>query len=100
MKRWTRRAAQSLRNWWRPGKKRVIFWSAKIITGGETTSDWVVRLFPNRADYRYRGRVHETIDASILASGARLQQTQIRIDHDFSSDHEARRRRTSGTYKF
>ena|SRR5579875_795824 len=60
----------------------------------ETASrDYVVRLFPNRADYRYRGRVHETIDASILAGGGRLQKTGIRIDHNFSSNPEARRRK-------
>lgn len=56
-------------------------------------TDHVVRLFPNRPDYRYRGRVHETIDASILTGGGRLLKTDIRIDHKFSSDREARRRR-------
>ena len=57
------------------------------------TRDYVVRLFPNRPDYRYRGRVHETIDASILAGGGGLQKTGVRIDHDFSSDADARRRK-------
>jgi glycosyltransferase involved in cell wall biosynthesis len=57
------------------------------------TKDYVVRLFPNRPDYRYRGRVHETIDASILSGGGRLCKTGIRIDHNFSSDREARRRK-------
>jgi glycosyltransferase involved in cell wall biosynthesis len=55
--------------------------------------DYVVRLFPNRPYYRYRGRVHETIDASILAGGGRLIQTDIRIDHNFVSDRETRRRK-------
>jgi glycosyltransferase involved in cell wall biosynthesis len=55
--------------------------------------DYVVRLFPNRPDYRYRGRVHETVDASILAGGGRLRKTCIRIDHNFSLDKEARRRK-------
>ncbi len=60
----------------------------------ETSStDYVVRLFPNRPEYRYRGRVHETIDASILAAGGRLHRTGIRIDHKFSSDREARRQK-------
>ena len=54
-------------------------------------TDYVVRLFPNRPNYRYRGRVHEIIDRSILAGGGRLHQTDIRIDHSFSSDREARR---------
>lgn len=56
-------------------------------------TDYVVRLFPNRPDYRYRGRVHETIDNSILSAGGRLHKTDIRIDHNFSSDPDARRRK-------
>ncbi|MGA3027787.1 MAG: glycosyltransferase [Bryobacteraceae bacterium] len=56
-------------------------------------TDYVVRLFPNRPDYRYRGRVHETIDTSILSGGGRLLRTGIRIDHEFSADREARRRK-------
>ena len=55
--------------------------------------DYVVRLFPNRPDYRYRGRVHETIDAAILAGGGQLHKTALRIDHRFSSDRETRRRK-------
>ena len=57
------------------------------------TTDYVVRLFPNRPNHRYRGRVHETIDASILSGGGRLHQTDIRIHHNFSSDREARCRK-------
>jgi len=57
------------------------------------TTDYCVRLFPNLPRYRYRGRVHETIDASILAAGARLRQSGIRIDHHFAADREARRRK-------
>lgn len=57
------------------------------------TTDHVVRLFPNRPDYRYRGRVHETIDAAILAGGGRLVRTAIRIRHDFASNPDSRRRR-------
>jgi glycosyltransferase involved in cell wall biosynthesis len=56
-------------------------------------TDYVVRLFPNRPNYRYRGRVHEIIDASILSGGGRLIKTDIRIDHSFSSDRGARRRK-------
>jgi glycosyltransferase involved in cell wall biosynthesis len=58
-----------------------------------STRDYAVRLFPNRPSHRYRGRVHETIDASILAGGGRLHKTGIRIDHRFASDREARRRK-------
>jgi glycosyltransferase involved in cell wall biosynthesis len=56
-------------------------------------TDYVVRLFPNRSDYRYRGRVHETVDASILAGGGLLRKTGIRIDHRFCSSREERRRK-------
>jgi glycosyltransferase involved in cell wall biosynthesis len=56
-------------------------------------TDYVVRLFPNRPDYRFRGRVHETIDASILQSGGELRRPGIRIHHDFAPDPEERRRK-------
>jgi len=59
----------------------------------DPTTDYVVRLFPNRESYRYRGRVHETIDASILSGGGRLDKSGIRIDHNFASDRETRRRK-------
>ena len=61
--------------------------------GQEATADHAIRLFPNRPSYRYRGRVHETVDDSILAAGGRLLRTEIRIDHDFACDAETRRRR-------
>jgi glycosyltransferase involved in cell wall biosynthesis len=57
------------------------------------TTDYVVRLFPNRSDYRFRGRVHETVDASITAAGGCLKKTAIRIDHDYCADPEVRRRK-------
>jgi glycosyltransferase involved in cell wall biosynthesis len=59
----------------------------------EPAIDHAVRLFPNRPGYIYRGRVHETIDASILAGGGCLRTSNIRIDHRFSPDPESRRRR-------
>ncbi len=59
----------------------------------QPTVDYVVRLFPNRPHYRYHGRVHETIDASILSAGGRLLKTGICLDHNFSCDPEARRRK-------
>jgi glycosyltransferase involved in cell wall biosynthesis len=56
-------------------------------------TDYVVRLFANRPNRRYHGRVHETVDASILAGGGRLHQSGIRIDHNFAADREARHRK-------
>jgi glycosyltransferase involved in cell wall biosynthesis len=57
------------------------------------TTDYVVRLFSNRPNHRYRGRVHETIDASILSGGGRLHETGICLEHTFSADREARHRK-------
>jgi Flp pilus assembly protein TadD len=37
--------------------------------------------------------VHETIDAAILSGGGRLHRTSIRLEHKFSLDPEARRRK-------
>ncbi len=64
-----------------------------VTTLTTTKLDHAVRLFPNRPEYRYRGRVHETVDASILAAGGRLATTAIRIQHSFATDPESRRRR-------
>lgn len=59
----------------------------------QVMTDYPLRLFPNRPGYRYRGKVHETVDASILARGGQLLRSAIRIDHDFAVDPEARRKR-------
>jgi len=56
-------------------------------------TDYVVRLFPKRLNPRYRGRVHETVDASIEAGGGKLIRTAVRIDHSFKADADARRRK-------
>lgn len=58
-----------------------------------STTDHVVRLFLNRPNYRYNGRVHETVDASILAGGGRLVPTGIRLNHMFASSAEKRRQK-------
>jgi glycosyltransferase involved in cell wall biosynthesis len=63
------------------------------LLNGVSTVDQVVRVFPNRANYRYRGRVHETIDASILAGGGILLESGMRIDHNFASGRESRCRK-------
>jgi len=59
----------------------------------KTTTDYVVRLFPNRPHHRYRGRVHETIDTAILSGGGRLRKSDVRIEHMFAADRESRRRK-------
>jgi glycosyltransferase involved in cell wall biosynthesis len=43
--------------------------------------DHAVRLFSHRPSFRYEGRVHETIDGTILASGGRLRRSGIVLNH-------------------
>lgn len=57
------------------------------------TTDYVVRLFPNRPEYRFRGRVHETVDRSILGAGGRLQRSSVYLNHFFLHDEAERRRK-------
>jgi glycosyltransferase involved in cell wall biosynthesis len=52
---------------------------------GHTSIDHAVRLFPLRADFRYRNRVHETVDAAILDGGGRLRRSRIMIEHHLPS---------------
>ena len=65
----------------------------RLADAEQARKDYVIRLFPNRPEYHYRGRVHETIDDSILAGGGLLLRSGVRIEHDFASDPEARRRK-------
>jgi glycosyltransferase involved in cell wall biosynthesis len=48
-------------------------------------SDHAVRLFRRRPDFRYAGRVHETIDDAILSSGGTLQRADIVLNHYLSA---------------
>lgn len=41
----------------------------------------IVRLFKNRVDYRFEGKVHELIEPSIRAEGGTILNTDIRIQH-------------------
>ena len=44
-------------------------------------TDHAVRLFPLRPQYRYRHRVHETVDDAILDAGGRLRRSDVVLDH-------------------
>ena len=55
-----------------------------------TWFDHAVRLFPARPEYRYRHRVHETIDEAILAAGGRLLRSEIVLDHHLAPAAEMR----------
>jgi glycosyltransferase involved in cell wall biosynthesis len=49
--------------------------------GERTTVDHAVRLFARRPGFRYRNRVHETIDTAIIESGGRLRRSHVIIEH-------------------
>ena len=53
---------------------------------GHAWTDHAVRLFPRRPEYRYRRRVHETVDEAILAAGGRLVVSDIELDHHLAAD--------------
>jgi glycosyltransferase involved in cell wall biosynthesis len=55
--------------------------------------DHAVRLFPNQPEYRYRRRVHETVDESILAAGGRLQRSPVVVNH-FLPDPDRQREKS------
>jgi len=61
--------------------------------GCNTSVDNYIRIFPNRPEYRFKYRVHESVDASIPAGGGVIIRTDVCTDHDFASDLEARRRK-------
>jgi glycosyltransferase involved in cell wall biosynthesis len=52
--------------------------------------DHAVRLFRHHPLFRYAGRVHETIDASILGAGGRLIRSDILLHHHLPPAAEAR----------
>jgi len=62
-------------------------------TGLNPLVDEYIRLFPRRPEYRYSGRVHEGVNASIPTGGGVIVRTDVCIDHDFASDPKARRRK-------
>lgn len=41
----------------------------------------VLRLFLNRPEYRFEGRIHEQVLPSILAAGGRVSVSQVRLNH-------------------
>ncbi|MFI6071361.1 glycosyltransferase [Actinoplanes sp. NPDC051343] len=49
--------------------------------GERTTVDHAVRLFARRPGFRYRHRVHETIDTAIIEAGGRLRRSHVVIEH-------------------
>jgi glycosyltransferase involved in cell wall biosynthesis len=52
--------------------------------------DHAVRLFRRDPRFRFAGRVHETIDRSILAAGGRLQRADIVLNHHLPPEPQAR----------
>lgn len=52
----------------------------------------VLRLFRNRPEYRYAGRIHEQIDRSILAAKGVVEPLQLAIEHYGYTPDEDRRK--------
>jgi tetratricopeptide (TPR) repeat protein len=63
--------------------------------GAKSWLDHAVRLFRNNPAFRYAGAVHETIDASILANGGRLQRTGVLLDHHLPTADRVRQKSLS-----
>jgi glycosyltransferase involved in cell wall biosynthesis len=62
--------------------------------GGKTTVDHAVRLFARRPAFRYRNRVHETVDTAILEAGGRLRRSNVIIEHHLPTiEREAEKNR-------
>lgn len=62
--------------------------------GERTTVDHAVRLFARRPGFRYRNRVHETVDAAILEAGGRLRRSHIVVEHHLpTAEREAEKNR-------
>lgn len=57
---------------------------------GPLWTDHLVRVFPRVPGYRFRHRVHETIDESILDGGGQIQTSGIVLEHALP-DEAARR---------
>jgi hypothetical protein len=62
--------------------------------GQRTTVDHAVRLFALRPAFRYRNRVHETIDTAIIEAGGRLRRSHVIIEHHLpTAEREAEKNR-------
>jgi tetratricopeptide (TPR) repeat protein len=65
------------------------FVTRQNVPDGASAPAWVdhaVRLFPNRPDYRFQARVHETVDDAILAAGGRLLRSEVVLEHHLPAD--------------
>jgi glycosyltransferase involved in cell wall biosynthesis len=61
---------------------------------GPASTDHAVRLFARQPAFRYRNRVHETIDAAILEAGGRLRRSHVLVEHHLpSAEREAEKGR-------
>jgi glycosyltransferase involved in cell wall biosynthesis len=62
--------------------------------GGKATVDHAVRLFARRPAFRYRNRVHETVDTAILEAGGQLRRSHVIIEHHLPTiEREAEKNR-------
>ncbi len=52
-----------------------------------------VRMFRNRPELRFEGRVHEQIVPAVVRAGGRIAWAEVRIEHSGYDDPEVRRRK-------
>jgi len=86
-------ADETLNVWTPPGNAAGSVVTRRNLGPRDTrplSTDHLVRVFPRRPEYRFRHRVHETIDGSILQAGGQLRTSGIVLDH-FLPAEEARR---------
>ena len=49
---------------------------------GATSSSWQLRVFPNRPEHRFRGRIHEQLQTALEATGTPIERFDVTIRHE------------------
>ncbi|HET9656718.1 MAG TPA: glycosyltransferase family 2 protein [Kineosporiaceae bacterium] len=91
----TRRSLGAVRECLAGGEDGGWIVTRRNLPAGSRAPAWVdhaVRLFRNRPQYRFRHRVHETVDDAILASGGRLQHCSVVLDHHLAEEDRLRQK--------
>lgn len=63
-----------------------------VLSNGQRPSYPVLRMFRNKPEYRYVGRVHEQIVYAIESNGGRLKNSSLLIEHYGYTEEEDRRK--------
>lgn len=63
------------------------------------SSAWQMRLFPNRADIKWEGKIHEQLTKSMVTAGLRVHKANIAIEHFGYYTIEDRKRKAIRNFK-